>query len=722
MGSMVICLLVTVLVFTSLRFVISSTTEQATEEVSSTYAEDMSATLLAAFRTSMSLRMDEVRSLPVSVNGNASDRTKLVFTARKYGFSQLALVTQTDCEMLYGNQISPVDSELFYNEVSTGHEILSLGTDVDGNLVILFTTPVDDVRVKGVVATLPIEYLDEVLSVGNCELLDYAVVLDTGRAVYNTAGRLEQGMLDRMRQGESFSVKTEVLGEQKYVRYVKLPVARWYLAVIVDQAYFNGLSDQIARKDIVAFIAGLTLLLVTLAGMFVVYFKIFQQQHSEVVKASKSKTEFLMNMSHDIRTPMNGIVGMTALAMSNIDDKAKLHRYLDSITTSSQYMLGLVDNMLDISGIESGRLQVHVRDFWLFEVIDQVRKTMSYSVTEKKHNFRIISKGIKYERLKGDDQKVRQILMNLISNAVKFTAPGGDITLGVKQENEWLILTVTDNGQGISSGALPRIYDAFYREDSERTTDVNGVGLGLSLVQKMVDLLEGSISVQSTKGIGSTFTVRLPLVEGFYCYEGAELIFTDDSFVKEKLRSVGVSCVDRIDDSTVVLSHEAFNVRGKKFVNLDSLSIVSAWAVLKSIESVEYVKAEEFELEDAHVLIAEDNELNYEIIHDILEEFGVKVDWAENGEECVRKFSESEIGYYSRIVMDIRMPVMNGYEASRAIRNLDRPDAKTIPIIAMSADAYAAAVEECMKSGMNAYTSKPVNIEEIIKLLQKGGY
>ncbi len=381
--------------------------------------------------------------------------------------------------------------------------------------------------------------------------------------------------------------------------------------------------------------------------------------------ANEAKTTFLSNMSHDMRTPMNAIIGFSALLDRDASQPDKVREYNGKIAASGRHLLGLINDVLDMSKIESGQNSLNIAEFDLKELLDELESVIQPQVREKQQSLDVRVCDVNGERFLGDRLRLSQILLNLLSNAVKYTPEGGHIELAVlglpetSRDYAHLRFQVQDNGIGISPEFVEHIFEPFTRENNTTASGIMGTGLGMAITRNLVDMMSGTISVESTQGEGTTFRVELELRYG---ERPAEYSLQEET-------GLPVSCS---------------NV-----------------------------------LEGLNVLVAEDNDVNAEILGELLSFEGVSCDRTVNGQEALKRFMQNPPGYYDAVLMDIQMPVMNGYEASRAIRNLDRPDAKTIPIVAMTANAFADDVQNAMDAGMNAHLSKPINMATIKDVLNK---
>lgn len=386
-------------------------------------------------------------------------------------------------------------------------------------------------------------------------------------------------------------------------------------------------------------------------------------------EANKSKSNFLANMSHDIRTPMNAIIGITSLIRHDAGDKGKVIEYADKIDTSSQHLLGIINDVLDMSKIEAGKTTFKYTDFSIRDFIQELNVIFHSQTDEKDQTFTIIKEDIQHEWVNGDQVHLMQIFSNLLSNAVKYTQEGGEIQFLIEEcESKSSVYAkyrflVSDNGMGMSEDFKNTIFDAFTREESSLTNKIQGTGLGMAITKNLVEAMGGTIDVESEPGQGSCFEILMDLK-----------IAEDKS----------VSLIPQTEKD----EPEGNILQGMKF------------------------------------LCAEDNEINAEILTELLKIEGAECTICENGEEILKSFEQSVPGEYDMILMDVQMPVMNGYEATQAIRRSSHELAKTIPIIAMTANAFSEDIQHSLAAGMNAHISKPVDmkmLEKTIRSIKSGG-
>lgn len=511
--------------------------------------------------------------------------------------------------------------------------------------------------------------------------------------------------------------------------------------------------------------------------------------------ANKAKSEFLSNMSHDIRTPMNAIVGMTTIAKSHLDDKATVEDCLRKITLSSKQLLGLINDVLDMAKIESGKMSLSPEALSLRQAMETVCEIVRPQIKANGQHFDIFISKIIAEDIYYDSVRLNQVLLNFLSNAMKFTPREGSIQIHIWQEpspkgDDYVRthFTVKDTGMGITEEFQKKLFTAFEREDKRRIQKTQGTGLGLTITKHIIDVMGGTIEVNSKVGEGTAFHIavdfeRVKVAEKDMKLPPWKILVVDDNedlrrTAENSLKELGTkpeACSD--GESALRLVREAHE-RGEDYFALlidykmagmngietarkireilgndvhIPINLISAydWSeiedeanaagidgfiakpLFKSTlyhELKRYMEDEpethdlpeenqEVNLKGMRLLLAEDMEVNAQIAIMLLEENGASVEWAENGKIAAEMFEKSSEGYYQAILMDLRMPIMNGYEATEAIRSMKRADASTIPIIAMTADAFADDVAKCMAAGMNAHIAKPVDINNLKKML-----
>ena len=514
----------------------------------------------------------------------------------------------------------------------------------------------------------------------------------------------------------------------------------------------------------------------------------------EIAKnANAAKSNFLANMSHDIRTPMNAIVGYSTLLIKDADDKNKIIEIGKKITYSSQHLLSLINDVLDMSKIESGRTSLNSDKVDVSEVINNISEIVLVQTKSKKQSFEIKTKGNIPSYIYADKLRLTQILLNLLSNAVKYTEKNGTISLTVEGygnngQTSHLRFIVSDNGQGMSREFIEKIFEPFSRETNSMTNKIQGTGLGMSITKSIIDLMGGTIDIQSELGKGSVFTVDLifsvPLDENddnfFADHEITRVLVGDDEIdVTENIQSIlsdaglecdaaigglesvdkatrayednnsydviildwkmpdmdGVECVRRIRKEIgkdvpifVLSSYDVSEIEDeakkagvdlflpKPFFLSNFQRVLDTYYQNKANTEEEGNNSDDFS--GVKILVAEDNEINAEIITELLDSIGIKCVIAEDGLEALRVFTEESPDEFDMIFMDIQMPIMDGYESARRIRASNNTRAKSIPIIAMTANAFEDDVKASMASGMNAHISKPIDFERLKSIIK----
>ncbi|MGN0690683.1 MAG: hybrid sensor histidine kinase/response regulator, partial [Oscillospiraceae bacterium] len=387
--------------------------------------------------------------------------------------------------------------------------------------------------------------------------------------------------------------------------------------------------------------------------------KTLQKALDDAQHANRAKTVFLNNMSHDIRTPMNAIIGYTSLAKGHIDNRAQLSDYLEKIEVSSNHLLSLINDVLDMSRIESGKFRIEEKEVHLPDVIDDLRSIVQSDINAKQLDFSVETENLVNEDIICDRLRLNQILLNILSNAIKFTDKGGKVSLKVIQATEvregyaGYEFRIKDNGIGISEEFKEHIFEAFTRERTSTVSGIQGTGLGMSITKNIVDIMGGTIKVESELGKGTEFTVNM------------------------------------------------------------------SFRISSAIKAEEQKPESNFDFSGKKILLVEDNELNREIAVEILCEAGFVMDTAEDGEVAVEKIKSSPAKKYDLILMDIQMPHMDGYEATRQIRALDDAEKADIPIIAMTANAFEEDKQAALDAGMQGHIAKPVNIGVLLEMLRK---
>lgn len=521
-----------------------------------------------------------------------------------------------------------------------------------------------------------------------------------------------------------------------------------------------------------------------------------QMAYEAASRANSAKTEFLSRMSHDIRTPMNAIIGMTAIAEAHLEDKDRVRDSLSKIAVSSKHLLSLINEVLDMSKIESGKVKLAEDKFNLGQLLENLLDMVKPGIKEKGHNLRVNIQRIEHEDVIGDSMRIQQVFVNIVGNAVKYTNPGGEIEIIISEKNTnqegygCYEIIFQDNGIGMEPEYIKHLFEPFTRAEDDRVNKIQGTGLGMAIAQNIVQMMNGTIGVESELGKGTKFTVTIFLkiqnikTESVEEFKGRKVLVTDtDSIAAEStymtlcqmgmesetvhsnceaLEKVLTSQKSGADYFAVILDGDEGDdailtaKRIREELNEKSPGIIFSaydWSELEmraraagveafaskplfrsklTIAMRELLKGEHVETTENPldsiqkidytekcILLVEDNEINREIAKEFLEMTGMKVEEAVDGKEAVNKFIESPPRYYDLIFMDVQMPIMNGYEATSAIRSLNRRDAKRIPIIAMTANAFVEDVQAAVSAGMNEHMAKPLDIGQLQDILKR---
>ena len=829
-------LIFSIIIFSLLGIYMSRKSEKAVYEIGQIYMSGMNEQMSRHFENVIKLRFDQVSGIVSVVSADNNDKAKLyeelVYRTKVRNFDYLALCsTEGDFQTLYGQSIQPLNPEPFVEALVRGEQRVALGSDSAGNIVVLFGVDATDYPMQdgsmstGLVAAVPLGYIIDFLSLEKEEqLIYYHIIRPDGSFVIQndntelwyffeqlqkqlnaTANELSvENSIKKfgaaLKNHDEYGTTFEVNGETLQIYGKPLPCSEWYLVSVMPYSILSKNVDALGKLRM--FMVGLSCasILIFLSLIFIRYFFIIRSQMHELEKArqgaleaNKAKSEFLANMSHDIRTPMNAIVGMAAIATAHIDDREQLQNCLRKITLSSKHLLGLINDVLDMSKIESGKLTLTTEQISLKEVIEGIVSIVQPQIKSKKQSFDIHVENILTENVWCDGVRLNQVLLNLLSNATKYTLEGGSIRLFLSEENSpkgenyvRIHITVKDNGIGMSPEYLEKIYESYSRADGARIHKTEGAGLGMAITKHIVDAMEGTIDIQSELGVGTEFLLTFDFEKAvvmdmdMVLPSWNMLVVDDDELLCETatdaLKSIGIKAEwtlsgekaielvnqhhkKRDDYQIILLDWKLPGMNGIQVAkeirrNLGDgvpILLISAydWSEFEAeareagidgfiskplFKSTLYhalckymdIETENdqtldqnIDLSGRRILLAEDNELNWEVARELLSDLGVELEWAEDGQICLDKFGKSSEGYYDAILMDIRMPHMTGYEATKAIRGLNHPDALSIPIIAMSADAFSDDIQRCLEFGMNAHIAKPIDIVEVSRLLKR---
>lgn len=826
-GLIILC----IIMFVFVAVVMSGKSNDAISQIGTLYMSEMSEQIEQKFDVVIDMRIMQLKEIvennPVDTLIDEEEKVyELSRSARVRGFDFLGLYTEEgDYETVYGKDVQPYDPETFNRVLEDKDKRVFSGFNEDGEKMLLVMIAAEYPMADGgtssaMVAGLPMEYLDQALALDEENTLMYSHIIrrDGTFVIQNrevdyftriaelftevdgkTAEQYASEIQAAIENDADYSATIKADGSYRHVLCTHLPDSEWYLVSVLPFGALDETVNSLGTQRQIIILLACGVVLVGVLIIFVLYYRASQKQlktldavSKEAVRANRAKSDFLSNMSHDIRTPMNAIVGMTAIAEANIDDTERVRDCLSKISTSSKHLLGLINDVLDMSKIESGNLSLNVSQISLYDIMESLVNMVQPQVKAKNQHFDIFIQDIEAEDVYCDSVRLNQILINLLSNAIKFTPEEGTVHVYLRQEKSPVgddyvrcDFRVKDNGIGMMPEFQKKIFEQFSREDNLRVERTEGTGLGMAITKCIVDAMEGTIDVQSAPGKGSEFHVVLDLKRAVIREEDMilpnwNMLVVDNNedlchSAISALKGMGIDAEWALDGRTAVemvrKHHEEKNdyevvLLDWKMPGMNGIEtareirkylgekvpilVISAydWSDIEEeareagvqgfiskplFKSNLYLGLSQYMTDDTpedepeegrqmfcgkHVLLAEDNDLNWEIAETILSDVGFEIERAENGQICVEKFEQSAIGSYDLILMDIRMPVMNGYEAARAIRTLERPDAG-LPIIAMTADAFAEDIQRSLDSGMNEHIAKPLNIEHLIQLLKK---
>lgn len=828
-------LLFSIVVFSLLGLYMNGKSRKTIYEVGKIYMSGMNEQMVRHFENIIKLRFDQVNGMISVVSNENHDieslYEELILRSQVRGFDYLAICSnEGGIETLYGEPIKPLNPQPFMEALKQGEQRVAVGIDTAGNEVVLFAIQADypmknGERCLGLIAAVPLDYITDFLSLkDDGQLTYYHIIRPDGSFVIQNPNTELLEFFDQLRQQTSFlknrsfsenalkefhaalsgnkeySAILKVNNEDRQIYGMPLPYSEWYLVAVMPfgilDKTINGLSVQRIGITLMACVS--VLILLTL--IFLRYFTMtrlqlleLEQARQAATEASRAKSDFLANMSHDIRTPMNAIVGMTAIATAHIDDREHVQNCLKKMTQSSKHLLGLINDVLDMSKIESGNMALTIEQISLKEVVDGIVSIMQPQAKAKKQSFDIHVEHILTENIWCDGVRLNQILLNLLSNATKYTPEGGSIRLSLSEEESpkgknyvRIHIHVKDNGIGMSPEFLNKIYESYSRADGTRIHKIEGAGLGMPITKYIVDAMGGTIDVKSEPDKGTEFHItadfeKAASMEVDMVLPAWNMLVVDDDEIlcrtaANTLKSIGINAEwtlsgekavelviqhhrQRNDYQVILLDWKLPDMNGiqtakeiRRHLNSEiPILLISAydWSEIESEareagingfiskplfkstlfytlrhhmgleETHEQIRNKNMNISGRRILLAEDNELNWEVAKELLSDRGLELDWAEDGRTCLEMFRQSSEGYYDVILMDIRMPHMSGYEAAKAIRQLNRPDALSVPIIAMSADAFSDDIKHCLECGMNSHIAKPIDITELIRLLKK---
>lgn len=811
---------------------------EAIERIGTVYMENMNHAITGHFQTIINLKINRLNGI---VENNESDLFKseeeLLENLAKDGkignFEYLAFLSDIgEIQMIYGDQIEIQQKDLFVNSLNNNENKVALSINTSGEkaiaLAISATYPMQgNKNCTALIAGISIDELSKIISGKDNDSIMFTNIIDKNgdyiiknddEKSNNYFNRIENLYSDyeekspddyiseikeAIRNNESYSSIFYLKNERNHLFCNPLNNSEWYMVTVMPYGKLDKTIENLDAERTRMILISLVIIVVIYTFFFILYYRKTKKQiieiniaHNKAVQASKAKSDFLSNMSHDIRTPMNAIVGMTALASANIDNKPQLQNCLKKITQSNKQLLGLINDILDMSKIENGKMIIKRECVSLSELVSDIVTIIQPHIKEKRLNFNVCVGNIETENVYSDGVRLHQVVMNILSNAAKFTPDTGTINLSVYQEPSesgdnyvCVHFKISDNGIGMSEEFKNKIFDSFAREDNKRVNKTEGTGLGMAITKYIVDAMHGKIEVDSQQGVGTEFRVaidmeKIPVNESDneMRLPGWKILIVDDDHdicestaasldelgIESDFANSGKAAVEKVVEHHNAGKDYDYILMDCCMPDMDGIEatrmiyeaikpqipviIISAydWSEVENdaikagvagfiqkplFKSTLYnflktftEKSDKTEILNSkrqnnysriRILVAEDNDINWEIINELLSQLGFIMEHAENGKECLEMFRNSEPDYYSAILMDIRMPIMDGYEATVEIRSLERKDAKNVPIIALTADAFSDDMKKCLEYGMNAHIAKPIELTEVLHQLEK---
>ncbi|MCD7833735.1 MAG: response regulator [Lachnospiraceae bacterium] len=855
-------LLICVIVFAFLAAFMTGKTRESITDIRQIYVSEINEQIQQKFQTIVALRLDQVdsmlRSAPLEMaEDSAQALEELAEMAESRSFTWLGLYGEDgQLVTVYGEEMVFEGEDDVQTLLDSYDCVIKRGINSSGEMLFLFGRAAayelgDGEKSVALLAGIPMEDMNKALYLytDDADAYSHIIDMDGDFVIRNADASDDENYFERieeefetlngktsdiyetelraaMESREDYGTTISVDGEERYIYCTPISIKpTWYLVTVMPEGVIKQTMFSLDQVRILAIAGSLAIILACMIFVFFRYYRLTQHYvrdleaaRKEAIHANKAKSDFLSSMSHDIRTPMNAIMGMTEIALRNPQDSMKVEDCLQKIRLSGRHLLGLINDILDMSKIESGKMAMRMVPVSLRDLMDDIVNIVQPQILAKNQKFDIYIRSILSEGLICDGTRLSQVLLNLLSNAMKFTPEGGRIDVYVFQEalparshpscsdssaaaqagtdgqtetersGGHYVRThfiVEDTGIGMSEEFQKTIYETFSRENSDRAQKAEGTGLGMAITKAIVDQFGGTIELESAPGCGSRFHVILDFEKSDQKMEMKlppwKILVVDDNkalctSASENLAELGADAEWTLDGQEAVRRIEArhgkkedyqFALIDWKMPGMDGvqtireirsrigseipLFLISAydWSdieeevhsdqisgfiskpLFKSTlyetlsryadDLVNETDGEEKEPEafsGKRTLVAEDIDINWEVAEEILKSLGFEVFRAENGRECVDMFEQSANGFYDIILMDIQMPVLNGYEATRQIRALARTD-RMVPILAMTANAFSSDVQECLDCGMNDHIAKPLDVREMIRVLKK---
>lgn len=807
--------------------------QEAGVEMDTLYLRELTTQTVGHFQTSIYSQLSQLRTAASSMKQEDLEDigTLTAYLERvqeNNGFIFYAVVDEDG--MYYSKDgVFPVASQIsFMGELLEGKSgLISYNEMIMGEDMILIGDPTEPVyfqreKIVAVLAGLDVSAINSQLSLKREDAKTYSSIIErSGRFIINNSYNSELALstnvlsklqkyaefdlgysLEKIRQdlenGEAGLAAYSIAGSKQYMYYAPVEGTDWYLLTIIPYEVvnktINGLINRLNTNAM-----SMMILMLVLLSLFFLFFYLGMSRDEKRLRlakaaaeearvkaesANRAKSEFLSRMSHEIRTPMNGIIGMGIIARQNLNNPARVEECLRKQSLSSQHLLTLINDVLDMSKVESGKVELRKEPFDFRAFLEGIGNIYYSQAKVKGIDYETVLACETEEKLVGDSLRLNQILSNLLSNAMKFTPSGGAVRLRVSEvsrSEEQIVLRfeVSDTGCGIAEENYDKIFESFEQESADVTSKYGGTGLGLAIVKRFTELMGGKVWIDSRIGEGSTFTAELPFgrtaeQEELRKFRDLRILVVDDNrensvhiaSLLERME-IKADCADNGEEALLkvktaqgeALAYDVCMI-DRNMPGMDGLETavrireavgwekpvlllmsqeqtlpdgvaeesgifgtvakpVFASAIADALTELWREQPGEaaethpggFDFNGKNILLAEDNEINREIAVELIRFTGANIDTAENGKEAVERFQKSVVGYYDLILMDVQMPVMNGYEASRQIRTMDRQDARFVPILAMTANAFAEDEERSRREGMNAHITKPLNVD-----------